>query len=140
MLGVTLPLSHRHRSYMLRTFINTFFYIILISSTACNSSQEITEKCYKNTRTIVSSYGMGKMVDNYFDLKKGNYFQYSRRLLGLTKVEVYNGSYKVINDTIILKFCNNTMPDGLTGKGLFGKTGRSITLFTNSITDQNFII
>jgi hypothetical protein len=124
----------------MKFFLSTSLYIVAASTIACSSSKEITKNCYKNTKTIVSSYKMGKVTDDYFKLNKGNYFQYSRRLMGLTKIEEYNGTYTLINDTLVLSFCNNSIPDGLTGKGRFDKSGKSITLYTYSVTDQNFII
>jgi hypothetical protein len=125
---------------MQKLFINIFFCSTVISLVACTSLNRTTTKCYKNKRTIVSGYEMGKMIDTYLKLKKGNYFQYSRKVMGLTKIEEYNGSYTIMNDTITLKFCNNSKPDELTGKGMFDKSGKSISLFTNTINDRHFII
>ena len=109
----------------------------IILLTGCNSS---TAKCYKNKRTVVKSYQMGKMIDTHFELKKGNYFRYFRKVIGLVKSEVYTGSYTVVNDTIVLNFCNNNIPDKLTGKGIFDKSGKSITLFTYAVNENDFII
>ena len=83
---------------------------------------------------------MGKMIDTHFELKKGNYFRYFRTVIGPIKSEIYTGSYAIVNDTIVLNFCNNNIPDKLTGKGIFDKSGKSIILFKYSVNDEQFII
>jgi len=115
--------------------------ILLAFIVSCSSTKSTTKKCYKRTKTIVSAYWMGKMTDNYFKLKKGNYFQYYERILGLTKTNEYNGSYSLINDTLLLTFCGDTIPSGLTGKAFMDNSKNEIILFeTNQTYNQHFSI
>lgn len=84
---------------------------------------------------------MGKMTDHYFKLKKKNYFQYYERLVGLTKLNEYTGTYTIVNDTIQLFFCGDKIPGDLTGMGFIDNAKKQIVLFANnSIYDQQFFI
>lgn len=67
---------------------------------------------------------MGKMTDHYFKLKKGNYFQLYERIMGLTKIEEHNGSFTQKGDTLVLTFCSDTIPKGLTGRAYIDNDNR----------------
>lgn len=82
---------------------------------------------------------MGKMTDNYFKLKKGNYFEYYERIFGLTKIEQHRGSYYQRSDTLFLSFCGDTIPQNLTGKAFINYSKKEIILFEkDSIFNQHF--
>lgn len=84
---------------------------------------------------------MGKMTDHYFKLKKYNYFQYYERIMGLTKMKEYNGTYTLSNDTLNLIFCNDNIPYGLIGLGYIDNKNKKIVLLgTNGSNDQHFPI
>jgi hypothetical protein len=90
---------------------------------------------------MVSASWMGKMTDHYIKLKKGNYFQYYQRFIGLTKVNEYTGNYTLVNDTIKLFFCGDTIPGNLTGMGFIDNVKKRVVLFENNSTyDQQFFI
>jgi hypothetical protein len=96
-------------------------------------------KCYKNKKTILKGYWMGKMTDHYFKLKKGNNFTLYTRILGLNKIEEWSGTYFQRGDSLILNFCGDSIPENLNGKGYIDNSKNLITLFSDKIEyEQRF--
>ena len=114
-------------------------FICLSLIFCCVAAIKPERKCYKNTKTVLSGYWMGKMTDHYFKLKKGNYFQLYERILGLTKIEEHSGTFVQKGDTLVLNFCGGVIPKGLTGEALINNPEEKIILFAEDPSyDQEF--
>jgi hypothetical protein len=122
---------------MSRQLLPFLSFVIMAS---CIASKGPAKKCYRNTKTIVIGSWMGKMTDSYLKLNKGNYFQYYKRLMGLSKIEEHFGTYTLSNDTLNLNFCNGNIPDDLIGGGYIDNKNKEIVLYGNGSYNQHFAI
>jgi len=84
--------------------------------------------CYRKTKITVVSYRIGKMVDHHLDLRRKNYFDYYQRIVGLTKIEHFKGTYRQQGDTLYFTFCENRIPQDLTGKAYIDSAANEIVM------------
>lgn len=109
-----------------------FILLIIVGSfviISCSANKVAGEKkCFRKTKTLVKSHWPGKLTDNYFKLKNRNYFEYYERVVGLTKIKSFKGTYYQSNDTLYLRFCNDSIPDQLSGEAYIDNKNQLITL------------
>ncbi|HEY9004883.1 hypothetical protein [Ohtaekwangia sp.] len=95
--------------------------LIFIAVAACSP-------CYRKTKIKVVSSRIGKMVDHHLDLRRKNYFDYYQRIVGLTKIEHFKGSYRQEGDTLYFTFCEYRIPQDLTGKAYIDSAANEIVV------------
>jgi len=122
---------------MLSKILFGLIFTILIS---CGQRFPNGQKCFKRTKVLLSSYSSHKLWDEYFKLRRGGFFDYYKRMLGLNKMALYTGTYKVKSDTLFLNFCNETIPENLTGLGVIDSQGQIILFKKDTTFNSHFII
>ena len=113
--------------------------LFLIAVICTSATEKPKPQCYKNKKTYLSGKSVSKLTDHYLALKKGNYFKLYQRIFGLTKMVAYKGTFTQHGDSLILRFCGDTMTKDLTGKAYIDNTQRKIILFATDTTyNQHF--
>lgn len=90
---------------MNRYYLPVFLVSLVIAFAASAAPQK---KCYRNRKTILHAWQMGKMVDTHLKLKKKNNFKMYSSLLGIARLGTSTGRYERRGDTLILKFCTSS--------------------------------
>ncbi len=72
---------------------------------------KIKERCYKNTKIVLTAHYFAEWDDHYFRLRKGGYFDIYWKTFNFITHDRYTGSYYLKNDTLFLTYCSGFSPD-----------------------------
>jgi hypothetical protein len=64
----------------------------------------------RREKTLLEAVYSGKLTDQHFHLRKNGKFDCREKLLSLSKIDYYAGTYTVVNDTIHLQFLKDHRP------------------------------
>jgi hypothetical protein len=115
------------------------FFILSLFLFACaardrSSAREVKKETREKRKApIVLS---AKDGNYYFNLRQNNFFEYYGVTLGVTKADLYAGSYEMKGDSLLLAFQNNYKPADLTGTGFIDRTNNQVVLISKD-TSQN---
>ena len=113
--------------------------ICVLSLGACatrdrNSVRQVKKETKdKRKAPIVLS---AKEGNYYFNLRQNNFFEYYGVTLGVTKADLYAGSYERKGDSLLLAFQNNYKPQDLTSMAYIDRVNRQVLLISKD-TSQN---
>ncbi|HEX2606243.1 MAG TPA: hypothetical protein VHK91_02645 [Flavisolibacter sp.] len=72
--------------------------------------------------------------EHLFNLREQNFFDYSTKASGLSKTELYAGTYSRRGDSVFLAFFNNYKPGDLTGIGIIHEAAHEFLLLGKTST------
>jgi hypothetical protein len=110
------------------------FFIVSCTIRDRSSVREVKKETKeKRKEPVILS---AKEGNYYFNLRENNFFEYYGKTLGVTKAELYAGSYQKKGDSLMLAFQNNFKPADLTNSAYIDRTNKQLILISKD-TSQN---